>query len=288
MTEIDAADMAATHAAAAWALEPAVLIRRGMNALYTCGDVVLRVGHATAPAHLAHQLVAVMRSHGVATVSPIDGLAGEFDGVSVTAWKRVPTAVTPVDWAAIGDAVRRVHELAANDVPAGYPIPSPEVFPWWDFESLLGQASDVLDDSARRGLEAAVERHRGWQQAIRADAVVCHGDVHPGNVLMSGDRPLLIDWDLLCTANRGWDHAMLTSYADRWGGDPDVYPAFADGYGANLETDGVTIAIAELRNVAATLMRVRAGRSIPAARDEAERRLRYWRGEPDPPTWRAQ
>jgi hypothetical protein len=43
-----------------------------------------------------------------------------------------------------------------------------------------------------------------------------------------------------------------------------------------------------LRNVAATLMRVRAGRHDPAVRQEAERRLRYWRGDPDAPQWRAQ
>ena len=176
----------------------------------------------------------------------------------------MPRAEASVDWACIGDAVRRVHELPVSDVPAGYPIPSPEVFPWWNFEFLLREASDVLDDSSRRGLEAAVDRHSGWQRAIRADAVVCHGDVHPGNVLMSGDRPLLIDWDLLCTANRGWDHAMLTTYADRWGGARDVYPAFAEGYRANLADDDLTVALGDLRNVAATLMRVRAGRSDPS------------------------
>ena len=47
-------------------------------------------------------------------------------------------------------------------------------------------------------------------------------------------------------------------------------------------------AIAELRLVAATLMRLRAGRHDPAAMPEAQRRLAYWRGDPDAPTWRAQ
>ncbi len=72
------------------------------------------------------------------------------------------------------------------------------------------------------------------------------------------------------------------------GGDPAVYPAFAEGYGVDQAADELTRTLAELRNVAATLMRVRAGRTNPAARDEAERRLRYWRGEPDPPVWNAQ
>jgi hypothetical protein len=43
-----------------------------------------------------------------------------------------------------------------------------------------------------------------------------------------------------------------------------------------------------MRNVVATLMRVRAGRTDPAAAAEAQRRLRYWRGDTDAPQWTAQ
>jgi hypothetical protein len=35
-------------------------------------------------------------------------------------------------------------------------------------------------------------------------------------------------------------------------------------------------------------MRGKAGRVNDAAAAEAERRLRFWRGEPDAPTWQAQ
>jgi hypothetical protein len=48
------------------------------------------------------------------------------------------------------------------------------------------------------------------------------------------------------------------------------------------------VAFAELRLVAATLMRVTAALVNPDARPEAERRLRFWRGDPDAPTWTAQ
>ncbi len=105
---------------------------------------------------------------------------------------------------------------------------------------------------------------------------------------MTDDGPVVLDWDLMCTAPRGWDHAMLLTLAERWGGDPEVYPAFAAGYGESLADDVTTRRFAELRNVAATLMRVRAGRTDPLARHEADRRLRYWRGEIDAPLWTAQ
>ena len=288
MTDTDLADRAVTEAVARWGLESAVLLRRGMNSLYRCGSVVVRVGNATAGPSLGHAVAAVMRAHGVATVSPMPGLVDVFEGVAVSAWEWVAPADLPIDWVMVGADVRRVHAVGLDELPDGYPVPSPVAFPWWDFEALLGQVADLIDDSARRGIESTLRRRHGWQQAVTVDAVLCHGDVHPGNVLGSSAGPLLIDWDLLCRANRAWDHAMLTSYADRWGGDRAVYPAFAEGYGSDLADDPLTIALADLRNVAATLMRVRAGRTDPTARREAERRLRYWRGEPDPPTWSAQ
>ena len=140
--------------------------------------------------------------------------------------------------------------------------------------------------AAREGLEAVIDRHRRWHEFDQV--VVCHGDVHPGNVLMTTDGPVLLDWDLLCLAPPGWDHGPMLLFADRWGGRPGEYDEFARGYGRSLADDPTTIALAELRLVAATLMRVVASIGDPRARPEAERRLRYWRGDPDAPSWTPQ
>ena len=67
--------------------------------------------------------------------------------------------------------------------------------------------------------------------------------------------------------------------------DGHEYPAFAAGYGRSLADDPAAVAVAELRLVAATLMRLVAGISDPVAMAEAQRRLRYWRGDHDAPAW---
>lgn len=278
----------ARRQAGVWGLPAPALLRHGMNSLYVCGDVVLRIGAATAPAALSHDLVRWLLDAGVPTVAPIDGLAADVDGLAVTAWNRVEPSLEPVDWEGIGRAVRRVHELAADQAPVGYPLPDPSSFPWWDFESMLADVTGEVDDLALGGLRSALDRSAGWSARIANGAVLCHGDVHPGNVLASADGSLLIDWDLMCVANPAWDHAMLTTYADRWGGDPAVRNHFAAGYGeSNVDVD-FSETLGELRNIAATLMRVKAGRTDPAAAQEAERRLRYWRGDSRAPTWQAQ
>ena len=284
----DAALQVARTQAAAWGLDEPVALRHGMNALYRCGSVVLRVGRATGPAAASHELVRWLLDNGIPTVEPIDGITADLDGFAVTGWRLERETRRAIDWRVVGSVVAAVHRLPHTGVPSSYPVPSPTVFPWWDFDGLLDDVGIDIDAAALDGLRSAVERHRGWRSEVAVDPVLCHGDVHPGNVMMTGRGALLVDWDLMCVANPAWDHAMLANHHRRWGGDPAVYDAFAAGAGRSLRHDPLTAALGELRDVAATLLRVRAGRHDDAARAEAEQRLRSWRGDADAPVWRAQ
>jgi hypothetical protein len=286
VTDLAAAARAARTAAEHWSLAPPGLLRAGMNAIHAAGSVVLRVSAPSVDAAATLDLHRFLADQGVRVPVAARPDVVEIDGLSVTCWERLAASSTPTDWRGVGAMVRAVHRLDPASLPPSVPLPRPARFPWWDFDELLARTADVLDPAARSGLEAAVERHRGWQDA--PGEVVCHGDVHPGNVMMTDTGPVLLDWDLLCWANPGWDHGPMLTWATRWGGDPDAYAAFADGYGCSFAGDPVTEAFAELRLVAATLMRVAAGRHDPTAFAEAQRRLAHWRGDPDAPQWSAQ
>lgn len=286
--DVGLADRFASDAAQALGLAIPQRIRVGMNALYACGDAVLRVGRPTASGALAVELADRLLRLGVRVPRPADAGVIEGEGLVATCWQRIEASDRPVDWSEVGRMVRRVHDLRLDDLPAGYPVPSPVGFPWWDFDAVLADVAGEIDAVPLAAIRRTVDRHRDWHRLVAIDAVVCHGDVHPGNVLMTADGPVLLDWDLLCRAHRGWDHSMLLTLAERWGGDPAVYDAFATGYGRSLADDPAARAFADLRNVAATLMRIRAGRADETARAEAERRLRFWRGDADAPMWQAQ
>lgn len=283
----EAAASTAATAADRFGLPAPRLLRHGMNSIYVCGDAVVRVGTSTAPAVASHELARWLLEAGIPTAQPLPGCAIDLQGFSVTGWKRIDATAVPIDWVSVGAVVRRVHLLDPADVPCRYPVADPTMFPWWQLEELLDDVSGDIDVVARDAIRAVVERHDGWQSAVRDGRVLCHGDVHPGNVVMSDAGPVLLDWDLLSFANPAWDHAMMTTYASRWGGEATAYARFAEGYGHSLADDPLTIAVGELRNVAATLMRVRAGRTDPGAAAEAARRLRSWRGETDE-AWLAQ
>jgi len=289
VTDIAAAGRLATIATQHWGLEAPTLLRAGMNAIYRAGDVVLRVGAPTADAAAAIGLCAVLRSHGLSVPRHVEAVAltgADDDGLTVTAWEFLAGDGRPIDWSAVGEMVRRTHTIPRTEVPASYPVPRPIDFPWWNFVTLLDDVDGVLDDEARTGIESAIGRWPDWDDP--AGSVLCHGDVHPGNVIMTCDGPVLIDWDLLCWAPSGWDHAPMMTWHSRWGGDADWYREFADGYGASLIGDPSAEGFAELRLVAATLMRLKAGMRNGAAMPEAQRRLAHWRGEIGAPMWQAQ
>lgn len=289
VADVEAAGRAASVAAQEWALGDPVdvrLLRHGMNAIFVAGGAVLRVGAPTVDAVWSIRLAEMLADAGVRVAGPLRTEAIRAAGYQVTCWEHVEGTGAPIDWRAVGEMVRIVHRIDPADVPLGYPAPSPATFPWWDFDALIAETRAAIDRAALDGLEAAIERWRGWTDFD--DTVVCHGDVHPGNVLMADDGPVLIDWDLLCRAPAGWDHAPMMTWGERWGGNGGEYPELAAGYGHSLRGVRSAEAFAELRLVAATLMRVRAGMGDDGAMVEAKRRLRHWAGYPDAPAWRAQ
>jgi Ser/Thr protein kinase RdoA (MazF antagonist) len=275
----------ATGAAQRWGLPEPVFVRVFMNAIYTAGDVVLRVGRPTAPASAAIELAELLTSIGVRVPAPARQDAVTDGDLAVTAWERLATLDAEPDWREVGGMVSRVHAVSRGALPPAYPVPRGEEFPWWQFDVLLEDVGDQLDAAARRGIENALERYGGWSDGV--ERVVCHGDVHPGNVVATERGTVLLDWDLLCLAPAAWDHAAMLTWASRWGGPPRWYADFAAGYGRSMADDPVAMGLAELRLLAATLMRLRAGREDPAAMPEAQRRLGYWRGDPDAPMWTA-
>ncbi len=274
----------ALAAASDWGLPAPTLVRTGMNSLFHAGDdTVVRVGPSPFGAVAEAAWYDLMAAHGV-RVPQLRREVVEADGACVWALERIHPSGS-VDWREVGEMVRRVHAIDAANVPG---LPSCLDFPHWQIDAVLSDVSQLIDPHAMEGLRRCLQRWERWQVAAAEGVVVCHGDVHPGNVMPTADGPVLLDWDLRCLAPPGWDHAALMTWTERWDGEPGLYEAFADGYGRSLRGERMAEAFAELRLLVATLMRLRAGRADRAAATEAEVRLRYWRGDADAPRWTPQ
>jgi len=138
-------------------------------------------------------------------------------------------------WMATSRWLARMHATFAEDLPET-PLSGPRL-------SLVRYQRDLLSAAGRRGLCRANERGlgspqvraalaRGHEQAVLTLTSVAptlvHGDFYPSNIVVSGDRIAVVDWelagtgpgqlDLAALVAGGWDeeqrHALTRAYHD--------------------------------------------------------------------------
>jgi Ser/Thr protein kinase RdoA (MazF antagonist) len=265
------------------------LLRNGMNVVFRVDDTVVRVSSPDVDVARQVALASWLADQGVPVLCPMAGPVA-VEGVEVTVWEFIDGEAC-IDYGQLGGAIARLHRLDRTAVAEHVALPWCGDASWLDLDANLDAAATagVVTDEDIALLRSAARDLAGWQEAARDEGlVVCHGDVHPQNVLMRGDELVILDWDSICLGPAAWDHAALLTWAERWGGDPGDYDAFAVGCGADLRESPLAQLLARVRLVAPTInMIIRGARSSRDA-EEARLRMKYWRGEPSPPTWTAQ
>lgn len=112
------------------------------------------------------------------------------------------------------------------------------------FDEPLAAEMAALLRTERGRVSALLLRAEELAAALRARAtpqVLCHGDMHPGNVLISGAGALyVVDWDTLIFAPREHDLALIGA---TWGGEREL-ELLHRGYGP---TEGEQTALAYYR-----------------------------------------
>lgn len=269
-----------------------VLLRAGMNHVFRAGDVVLRVApdHVDGQGHV--ELAQRLLEAGLPVVRPLDD-AVSLDGFVVTIWEHIDQAHhARIDYQQVGAAIARLHRIDTGWLPPRVRLAWCGQADWLQLESVYmrAAAAGVVDSHDLAVLAREYEALADWQQQARTEPdVVCHGDVHPQNVLMRNDgQAVILDWDSLCLGPAAWDHAPLLTWEERWGGEAGTYEAFAAGYGADLRGSPVAQLLARVRLLAPTLNKIMQGAQDDERAAEARRRVRYWRGDPDAPPWRPQ
>jgi Ser/Thr protein kinase RdoA (MazF antagonist) len=267
-------------------------LRSGMNLVFRVGEVVLRVAPDDVDGQVHVELAQRLLAAGLPVVRPLDD-AVLVEGFVVTLWEHIDQpSHAAIDYRQLGAAIAHLHRLDVEELPSRLSLPWCGEAEWLQLESLytLAGATGVVNSDDLEVLARECAALADWQQQARTEpAVVCHGDVHPENVLMrrSGEVALL-DWDGICMGPAAWDHAALLTWEDRWGGEAGTYAAFAAGYGTDLRESSVAQLLARVRLLAPTLNKIVQGATDPERASEAQRRMRYWRGDPHAPPWRPQ
>lgn len=173
------------------AVQPGPLLARGHTSdVFELGaDAVVKVLRREVPrswAQVEAHSTAAVHAAGYPTPEVLD--LDEFDGRPAIVFERIDG---PSLWACMRAAPRRIPAMAAvmadlqvqlhqAPAPAGLPGLHDRV------GAKLAEAPG-LTDVARAAVEQRLhDRPRG--------SVLCHGDVHPGNILMTDRGPVIIDW----------------------------------------------------------------------------------------------
>jgi spectinomycin phosphotransferase len=119
--------------------------------------------------------------------------------------------LTPAQWAELGAALRKLHDLSLPPALAGRVRRETYTPQYRDtLRRSMGRLGEAVDDPVARRLAAFMEERRGAvvQMVERAEAlaqelqvrqpplVLCHSDVHAANVLVDvGGALYIVDWD---------------------------------------------------------------------------------------------
>ena len=266
---------------------PISLVRSSMNAIYAAGEVIIRVGRTTVDPIVSIGAAQRLSAIGVEAPRPWCERSWSSADLGATAWHRIDIDTTcEPDWHEVGRQIRVLHSVDVASFGGGHPLPNASTFSWWDIPKVISEHR-TMNQADRNTILSAWER-LGWVRDRSTDAVICHGDLHPGNVVVdrTSGRTVILDWDLLCMSDPLWDHAPMMRWAERWGGRTGDYERFAAGYGRSFRHDENAESTAELRLLVATVMRVLAAEVDPRAEVEAQRRLGYWTGT-NQETWNA-
>ena len=130
----------------------------------------------------------------LAVIGPSEGLGLPAQVMERIAGSTMLAAVTARPWRAhrlvdrLADLARRLHSLPAD----GWPGPTGAL---GTVDRRLSLPRRVVAEHDVPGLAEAVARAEALAPlAVAGEPVVCHGDFHPLNVIVDGERSAVIDW----------------------------------------------------------------------------------------------
>jgi len=227
------ADAAAVGRALGLTVDDPVVLKDSLNLLVWLrpSSVVARIpvltGLVRGPEALADSLVLArfLADAGVPVSPPSDevepGPHVGATGRAMTLWRHLDVRYEPVDPAAAGRSLRRMHEVAAT-----YDGPLRHAGPVEEIERLAALLAPHQPDAAAHLLQLreSIALPDGPVQAV-------HGDAHLGNVAMTSGGLCWLDWEESWRGPIAWDLACLQHQRQTFGELASEIGRALNGYG---------------------------------------------------------
>ncbi|MGW4201784.1 phosphotransferase enzyme family protein [Streptomyces sp. NPDC004726] len=271
-------------AAAGLASADATLLAIGENAVFSTGEVVVKIGRSAELLARADRELAVggwLAEAGVPAVRPAEPVARLVEEHPVSVWHRLPDAVRPAEPADLARLLLLVHALPAP----GFALPRRELL--GGVERWLRLAGDAIDPADAAYLRARRDGFAEESAALtpRLPMGPIHGDALPRNVHVGPDGPVLVDLETFSSDLREHDLVVMALSRDRYGLGPRAYESFAEAYGWDVrEWEGCRV-LRGARETASCAWVAQHAVSNPKAREEFVRRVNSLRNEEPEVRW---
>ncbi|MFC4730886.1 phosphotransferase [Salipiger abyssi] len=158
------------------------------NVVFRCGDVVLKsTGRSEAALRWLVTVQAAARQVGFVTADPVPARNGRLIAGGWTAERFLPGRIAdPRDLSALAPRIAAFHR-AARRFPPRPGVPGMAVL------LRLGRGGGVVLPAMPRKLAKAIRA--AFADVADTPQGVVHGDLNPGNVIVTNEGPALVDWD---------------------------------------------------------------------------------------------
>ncbi|WP_195905382.1 phosphotransferase family protein [Parafrankia elaeagni] len=259
------------------------LLRWGNNVSFGhASGHVFRVSLHPAGTDLAQQEVQTARALRHADVPaarlsdlwPVQPLATSVGAVTV--WLRIegrPAGTN--DYESLGEVLARWHGI--HSLPRG-------LTPVWEVERRAQRLPDLGEAAERSGcppeydfivaeLGAGVLGDPSPLLESSVDEVICHGDAHPGNVILTDEGPVLVDLEYVGLGCREWDLSEAAVHVRRFGRPIIIWRSLFERYPEGYDEQRL-LAMVRVREVKLAAWALRRALTTGHSLDEALLRVR--------------
>lgn len=134
------------------------------------------------------ELLQFLGQNGICVPTPLQTINGKYyyQGLVVMEHLEGAAPSSADDWKRVAQTIQRVHELTKN---------WPQRHGWKSSVDLIEADKGTKIDLSQMPNEGLARCRNAWQQIKHRPQSVVHGDLNPGNILISDEKVAFIDWD---------------------------------------------------------------------------------------------
>lgn len=159
-----------------------------------------------------------------------------FQNIFISTWKYYNNdSKSEINYKLFGKKLKEMHSSLKK-----YNMKNKVVFD--PFYSILSRLNKIDSDEKKVqyyqiSLLDIAYRLQNEFSKIENEEFIIHGDMHPGNIILTNEAMVFVDFENISYGNKNWDLITLAVANERFGLSDENYEEFIKGYGFDVKKD---------------------------------------------------